>query len=122
MISHCSSSGILRYSEKDGSGNVVYNVVPQLTHQYGDWVVKKAASCVDGMEQRVCSLCGNVDTRTIPKNDKHTWVEYFVNGGNCTRTADGKAAPMNVEKHRKCSVCGEGLKGQTTAAKTSADK
>ncbi len=94
-------------SEKDGSGNVVYNVVPQLTHQYGDWVVKKAASCVDGMEQRVCSLCGNVDTRTIPKNDKHTWVEYFVNAGNCTRTTDGKAAPMNVEKHRKCSVCGK---------------
>lgn len=93
-------------SEKDSSGNVVYNTIPQLTHEYGNWVTKKAASCVDGLEQRVCALCGNVETRTIPKNDEHTWVEYFKNDGNCTRNAAGEAVPSTVEKWRKCAVCG----------------
>lgn len=92
-------------SEKAG-GVVVYNTIPQLTHEYGNWVTKKAASCVDGLEQRVCGLCGNVETRTIPKNDEHTWVEFFKNTGNCTKGADGRAQEVVQEKWRRCAVCG----------------
>ena len=31
---------------------------------------------MDGLEQRVCGLCGNVETRTIPKNDEQRLRQY----------------------------------------------
>jgi len=100
----CAKCGM---NEKDGSGNVVYNVIPQLTHEYGNWIVKTPASCIDGLEQRVCGLCGNVETRTIPGDDKHTWVEFFKNTGNCTKGADGRAQEVVQEKWHRCAVCGK---------------
>ena len=46
-------------------------------HKYGDWQVRKAASCTeDGLEFRTCADCGEEETRTI--NKSHNYGEWQV--------------------------------------------
>ena len=68
-------------------------------HSYGEWTTVKAATCTeDGTEQRVCSVCGDVETRTI-KAAGHQYGEWTtVKAATCTE--DGT-------EQRVCSVCGD---------------
>ena len=91
---------------RDGSGNIISIAIPQLQHQYGEWVVKTAPSCQPGLEQRICPLCGDTDTRPIPATNRHAMVTFFKNPGNCTRNSAGLALPATLTKYEKCSVCG----------------
>lgn len=43
--------------------------IPALGHKWGEWTVtKKATETEEGEETRICSVCGEKETRTIPKN------------------------------------------------------
>lgn len=45
-------------------------------HVYGDWSEVKAATCTeDGIEKRVCSVCGEEETRTVEATG-HTYGEW----------------------------------------------
>ena len=69
-------------------------------HSWGGWQTQSAATCTrEGLQVRICSTCGEVESDTIPKNDNHSW------GGWETQ----RAATCAVEgmKVRICSACGE---------------
>ena len=69
-------------------------------HSWGGWQTQSAATCTrEGVQVRICSTCGEVESDTIPKNDNHSW------GGWETQ----RAATCAVEgvKVRICSACGE---------------
>ena len=77
-----------------------------IEHQYGDWVVKTAATCTSkGVEERICSICGGVDTKTIPAKG-HTPVSDPAVAATCT--SEGKTAGSH------CSICGAVLTTQKT--------
>ena len=66
-------------------------------HTFGDWKVIKKATCdEEGLEERVCSVCGDKETRVIPKLE-HVWEE--VSRKEPTATEDGYI-------EYKCKVCG----------------
>lgn len=68
------------------------------THQWGDYVTTKEATCTeDGEQKRVCSICGQEQTKTIKA--AHTWGEY-VTTKPATCSAVGK-------EERECAVCHE---------------
>ena len=68
------------------------------THQWGEYETTKAATCTeDGEQKRVCSICGQEQTKTIKA--AHTWGEYVVKTP-ATCSAEGK-------EERECSVCHE---------------
>lgn len=72
--------------------------VPQHTHSYTDWGVTIPATCVaTGIESRICTVCGQEETRTLPK-EEHAfsgWVE--TRKANCVEAG--------LEK-RMCDECG----------------
>ena len=100
-------------------------VIPARGHSFGEWTVKTAPTCtVKGAEERVCSRCGDKESRDIdaPGHDyvdeiiaptcteqgytTHTckvcgdaYVDTYVEALGHTFGADGRA--------EKCSVCGE---------------
>jgi hypothetical protein len=52
---------------------VEQKVVDALGHKYGDWTVtKEATTKAPGEEQRVCSVCGDIETREIAKRSVFT--------------------------------------------------
>ena len=66
------------------------------THQWGEYETTKAATCTeDGEQKRVCSICGQEQTKTIKA--AHTWGDYVVKTP-ATCSAVGK-------EERECSVC-----------------
>ena len=51
------------------------------SHKYGEWVVKKAATCEDeGEKQKVCSKCGDKKTKEISETDH----KYDATTHKCT--------------------------------------
>lgn len=67
-------------------------------HTFGDWKVIKNATCdEEGLEERVCSVCGEKETKVIPKLE-HNWVE--ISRKEPTATEDGYI-------EYKCTVCGD---------------
>jgi hypothetical protein len=45
--------------------------IPATGHNYGAWTVVKAATVdAEGSEERICSVCGNTENRTIAKLEK----------------------------------------------------
>ena len=68
-------------------------------HSLGDWTTVREATCTEaGEEQRVCSACGEKETRSIPATG-HT--EVIIPAIPATCTASG------FTEGRYCSVCGE---------------
>lgn len=81
-----------------GGGSVVIDA-PVHEHTWGAWTEKIPATCTeDGLEERICSVCGETEARAIPSLG-HTWGAWTVETA-ATCHSDG------VEK-RTCSVCGE---------------
>ena len=65
------------------------------THDWSDWVVVTPATCTeDGLEKRTCSVCGEEETRVIPKGHSY---EIVVVPPTCTE--DGYT-------QYTCKVCG----------------
>ena len=67
-------------------------------HKFGDWTVTTPPTCTeDGTEERTCTACGAVETRTIEATG-HTFGKWTVTKA-ATRTETGL-------KTRTCTVCG----------------
>ena len=68
----------------------------EVAHKYGSWTTVKKATCtIGGTEQRKCSICGNIETRTVNATG-HKYVNKVV-------------APTTTQKgytSHTCSVCG----------------
>lgn len=73
-------------------------VIPALGHNFGDWTVKKEATCKsEGQEIRVCQNDNrHTETRTTDKLD-HKWGAWEVKK-EATDTSDG-------QQKRVCSLC-----------------
>lgn len=90
-------SNIVRFTVKKG----------ECTHQYGSWSTTKKASCTaNGTEQRKCSLCGKVDTRTV-KATGHKFTDKVV-----AATSTQKGYTLHT-----CSNCGYSYKDKYTEYK-----
>ena len=78
-------------------------------HQYGDWVVLDEPNCAGvGREERICTVCGDVQTRNIPALGHSFGAPEFIwNVGS-------------VSAARVCSACGsrEVLQATVTAVTT----
>ena len=72
------------------------------THDYGEWEVLQAATCLKkGFDKRTCKLCNHVETRGSEAKG-HTTVIIEAVEGNCT--TDG------YTEGSKCSECNEVFK------------
>lgn len=69
------------------------------THTFGEWAVVKAATCTEkGSEERVCSGCGEKETREIAALG-HTFGDWkVVKAATCTEKGS---------EERVCSGCGK---------------
>lgn len=66
----CTDNGYTIYSCSCGE-SYTGDYVASTGHSYGEWiVVKEATTNSEGEETRTCSLCGETETRTIPKLDQ----------------------------------------------------
>lgn len=91
------------------SGGVVVIEAPVCTHNWGAWTQTKAPTCKEtGLEERVCSLCGEKETREVAKTS-HNW-------GAWTETKAPTCKETGLEE-RVCSICGD--KETRDVAKTS---
>lgn len=73
-------------------------------HQYGAWKTEKAATIqAEGLEKRVCTLCGHEETRTVPKlKDTHT---HTFNGLTETVKAPTCAEEGTLRTHCSFEGC-----------------
>ena len=99
--SHCSVCGTVIKAQ---------TVIKATGHKYGEWAVTKEPTCTAaGTQSRSCSVCKNVENKTI-KAKGHTEVADSAVAATCT--TDGKTAGSH------CSVCGTVIKAQTVIKAT----
>ena len=92
------------------------NVVSNEAHTYGEWVTVTEATChSDGLQQRTCSVCNYVQSKTIPSstvahNVSDVWSYdddyhyYACTNDGCTYTED--KTPHNwIETSRDDATC-----------------
>ena len=100
-------------------------VADEAAHTFGDWQVRQAAGCTDGIEARYCTACNYEETRTIPGAGHQPASEWSsdVSGhwhacancddrldlaehtfGDWTVTADPTEETVG-SKERTCEVC-----------------
>ena len=57
------------------------------THSFGDWTVTTPATCTtDGVETRICSACGTVETQVIKATDHHFGNWTVAKEATCLET------------------------------------
>ncbi len=83
--------------------------IAKLDHTFGDWTISKVASCTaEGEETRMCSVCGETESRPLAK------TAHIV-------VVDAAVAPRydstGLTEGSHCSACGEILVAQETVAK-----
>ena len=94
----CTRGGIETYTcTVEGCGKVTRNTVSAGQHQVAEYTQTLAPTCTtEGSEQGVCSVCGGVDTRTIPAlGHTNTLVEE----------RDDTAVDGHKYEIYHCSVC-----------------
>ena len=84
----CSKCGEL-FSDEEGLAGITLaeTVTPKAAHTWSDWTVTTPATCeAPGEEVRVCSVCGEEETREIAINkDAHAWGEWqILTNATCT--------------------------------------
>ena len=81
-----------------------YELLECKEHKFGDWTISKAASCTeDGEKVRICSVCNETETETIPATG-HTEVIDEAVAATCTETG--------LTEGIHCSVCDAIIKAQ----------
>ena len=79
-------------------------------HTYGEWSVKQAATCTEkGLEHRICSTCGDEETREIDALG-HDWESEWTIDVEPTCTHEGS-------KSHHCANC-DAKKDETVIEKT----
>ena len=108
----CTTDGKTAGSHCSVCGKVIkaQTVIKATGHKYGEWSVTKEPTCTAaGTQSRTCSVCKNVENKTI-KAKGHTEVADSAVAATCT--TDGKTAGSH------CSVCGKVIKAQTVIKAT----
>ena len=96
------------YTEGNITKTTSYEIlIAESEHRYGNWSVTKKATCTTGgTEQRKCSVCGKVESRSVNATG-HKYVDQVI-------------APTATEKGYTiytCSVCGHSYKDNYTDVK-----
>ncbi len=74
----CTESGYTTHSCKECDYSYTDTEVAATGHSYGEWTVTIPAKCTeDGEKERVCSVCDDVATETIPQTG-HTYISEVV--------------------------------------------
>ena len=108
----CTTDGKTAGSHCSVCGKVIkaQTVIKATGHKYGEWSVTKEPTCTAaGTQSRTCSVCKNIENKTI-KAKGHTEVADSAVAATCT--TDGKTAGSH------CSVCGKVIKAQTVIKAT----
>ena len=108
----CTKDGKTAGSHCSVCGKVIkaQTVIKAKGHKYGEWAVTKEPTCTAaGTQSRTCSVCKNIENKTI-KAKGHTEVADSAVAATCT--TDGKTAGSH------CSVCGTVIKAQTVIKAT----
>ena len=112
MAATCTTDGKTAGSHCSVCGKVIkaQTVIKATGHKYGEWAVTKEPTCTAaGTQTRTCSVCKNIENKTI-KAKGHTEVADSAVAATCT--TDGKTAGSH------CSVCGKVIKAQTVIKAT----
>lgn len=81
--------------------------IPATGHSFGAWTETTAPGCeAQGEEKRVCSVCGEEETKEIPASG-HKYE---------TVTDEAATCEQNGRKHEECSVCHKKLPDTTIPA------
>ena len=60
-------------------GETKHEVLPATGHTWGEWTVSvPATETASGEKERVCSVCGERETREIPPTTEHFWGDWHV--------------------------------------------
>ena len=95
----CSAAGYTTYTCTRCGTTFTVTGAPALGHEWSEWEVTKAATCVaTGEEARICSVCGEIEIRAIARTE-HSWSSWEVVIPNSYKTTG--------EEARICSACGE---------------
>ncbi len=86
---YCSVCNIILTEQKD---------IPKKDHSYGDWIIDKVAtSTSEGEKHRVCNICQNIETATIPKLDEETETPPVETTPEETETPPVETTPEETE-------------------------
>lgn len=91
---------------EDAEGTVLIEdastlLLPLGDHTWGEWeLVKEATPSADGEEKRVCSVCGEEETRPVKYNTVYFSVSFDLNGG----TLDGKTGTVTMEIEKGTTI------------------
>ena len=97
----CSDCGKM-FSDEAGTAEITApEKIAKLDHTWGEWTeTKPATETEEGEEERTCSVCGEKETRTIPKLDHvHTLVK--------TDEVPATCAAEGTKAYWTCSACGK---------------
>lgn len=94
----CTSDGWSAYQVCADCGEIEgYETVPAKGHRFGEFVVTKEPTCTEtGVKERVCEVCGEKETETVPALG-HKGPFTTVKAPTCTEAGSEK---------RICTVCG----------------
>ena len=98
----CGQDGKVQYTCFE-CGYVLTEVLPATgNHNYGEWDTHESDCVHAGHKERVCSVCGDIDSQEIPAlsaTGEHTFGDWeTVSKSDCVHTG---------LQERTCSVCGE---------------
>ena len=92
-----SSTAAEKYAKENGFEFIDLETAGHI-HTFGEWCIMTESSCVsEGVEKRVCSTCGEVETRKIEKSE-HMFEEWVITK---------RATVIDFgEAKRVCKICG----------------
>ena len=74
-------------------------IPPTGQHIWSDWTIEKEPTCEEGIQIRICSVCGQEERMPIPANGHHQYGEWIVE-----KPATCEAEGLQV---RQCVLCNE---------------
>lgn len=102
----------VKASLKNGVLTVVCTY-PAMNHTYGGWqTVKEATETETGLQERICSGCGNKETKelaVLEPSHVHTFVQKSDEVGHWTECECGEVTDKEVHiygEDNKCTICG----------------
>ena len=102
----CDVKTTMKIGDEEYTVSFVFTTV---THSYGEWEITALPTCTEtGLQSKVCSICGNVETEDIPPTFKHTEGEWTV----------AKAATWfeNGQEEIRCTVCNQVIRKRVIPA------
>lgn len=97
----CTSEGSKNiYCTEPECGEFITEVIPMTEHASGEWTTAKKATCAEnGLEEKICTVCGKVIETRVTDKLPHTYEEWKM-------TTEPTCTEAGVETS-VCTVCGE---------------